>query len=86
MSNLKMSMLLLGLIVLGSSANVAEAKKERRKMLMRINTKGQPQAVPKARNLAECVAGGMSLGHPRVGPNGEFDRRGALGFCHSRGF
>ena len=42
--------------------------------------------LPKAQNLKECVASGVALGHPRVGPGGEYDRQGALGFCHSLGF
>lgn len=67
------------------SSESAEAK-EQREMVVRTNTKGQQQAIPKARNFKECVAGGMALGHPRIGPNGEFDRRGAVGYCHSIGF
>jgi hypothetical protein len=54
--------------------------------IVRPDVNGKPTRIPVARTLAECIAGGMKLGHPRVGPNGPDDRRGALGFCRSRGF
>jgi hypothetical protein len=77
------AILVLMSISLGCAA--AEAK-EQREMIVRPNAKGQPQSIPRARNFQECVAGGMALGYPRVGPGGESDRRGAVGYCHSIGF
>ena len=60
--------------------------KEQREMVVRTNSKGQPQSVPGARNFNECVASGIALGYPRIGPGGDSDRRGAIGYCHSIGF
>jgi hypothetical protein len=60
--------------------------KQPREQIVRPNTSGQVVTLPRARNLKECVASGVALGHPRVGPGGEYDRQGALGFCHSLGF
>ena len=84
----KLTLVALSLITFVSLISItpAEVKKQPREMVIRTNTKGQPQAVPKARNFNECVRGGMALGHPRIGPNGESDRRGAVGYCHSIGF
>ena len=62
------------------------AAKDEREQVVRPNTSGKMVTVPKARNFNECVANGMALGHPRVGPSGESDRRGAVGYCHSLGF
>ncbi len=53
--------------------------------VLRTNTRGQPQCVKQGRTFNECVANGMALGHPRIGPSGESDRRGAVGYCHSLG-
>lgn len=60
--------------------------KDQREQIVRPNTNGQMVKLPKARNFNECVANGMALGHPRVGPSGDSDRRGAVGYCHSLGF
>jgi len=60
------------------------AQAETRELITRPDIKGRPTQVPRARNFAECVAGGMKLGHPRIGPGGENDPRGAVGFCRTR--
>lgn len=65
--------------------NTAEAKDDR-ELIQRPNTSGKMVTLRKARNFDECVANGMTLGHPRVGPSGDSDRRGAVGYCHSLGF
>jgi hypothetical protein len=57
-----------------------------RETIVRPDINGKPTTLPVARTFNECVAGGIKLGYPRVGPGGESDRRGAVGFCRSRGF
>jgi hypothetical protein len=69
-----------------NEAFTACMSKQPRESIVRPNTKGEPVTVPKARNLKECVTSGVALGHPRIGPGGEYDRQGAVGFCHSLGF
>jgi hypothetical protein len=67
------------------SVNLAQAK-EKSGTFVRTNTQGQPMVLPKANTLGQCVKNSMALGHPRVGPNGEHDRRGAIGYCRSIGY
>jgi hypothetical protein len=60
------------------------ARAETRELITRPDVNGRPTQIPRARNFAECVADGMKLGYPRIGPGGESDRRGAVGFCRTR--
>ena len=61
------------------------ANAQSREMVIRTDARGQKVAVPKPRTFEGCVRGGMRMGYPRVGPGGESDRRGAVGYCHSLG-
>jgi hypothetical protein len=70
-------------LVSAETIDVAVAKSQR-DMTTITNANGQPQQVPKSPNFAECVANGIALGHPRLGPGGESDPRGAVGFCHRK--
>jgi hypothetical protein len=76
----------LGLIVALGAALASfdcTAQAETREMITRPDVNGRPTKVARARNFAECVANGMKLGYPRIGPNGPDDRRVATGFCRS---
>jgi hypothetical protein len=79
---LKHAMLFAAILCVFLGASPASA--EKRETIIRPNTKGQPQSIPRARNFRECVAGGMALGYPRVGPGGLADPAGAEGFCLRR--
>jgi hypothetical protein len=59
------------------------AEAEQREYVTRPNINGRPTVIPRARTFEECVQGGMKLGYPRIGPRGESDRRGAVGYCRS---
>lgn len=52
--------------------------------IVRPDINGKPTRIPVAKTFDECVAGGMKLGHPRIGPGGKDDPRGAVGFCSKR--
>ncbi len=50
--------------------------------ITRPDVNGRPTRIPVAKTFDECVAISTGrLGHPRVGPRGEQDPRGAVGFC-----
>ena len=67
-----------------ASIGVANAK-DKPEMIVRPDARGHLVTIPKARTFEGCVRGGMRMGYPRVGPGGESDRRGAVGYCHSIG-
>lgn len=71
-----------GIIVaaMGLSASAAIGQET----IVRPDINGKPTRIPVAKTFDECVAGGMKLGHPRIGPRGKDDPRGAVGFCSRR--
>ena len=76
---MKISTITAALCLVASAAGAVE-----REYGVRPDVNGKQTRIPVAKTFDECVANSVRLGHPRVGPAGKDDPRGAVGYCSQR--